>query len=88
MDKIAAKRIAFVKSHGYKNISVFARAVGEHPSNVHKVLKGQQLPRIEKLFTYAAFLDVDMSQILGLFYPEQMKHYKDTRKALKEAAEE
>ena len=47
------KRIQFIKDHGYKNVSVFADAVNEHPSNVHKILKGQQIPKIQKLFVYA-----------------------------------
>lgn len=83
MDK--EKRIAFIKSHGYKNVSAFAEAAGEHPSNVHKIIKGQQMPKIEKLFNYAAILDVDMSQILALFYPEDMKRYKEIRKIRREA---
>ena len=74
------KRIQFIKDHGYKNVSVFADAVNEHPSNVHKILKGQQIPKIQKLFVYAAALDVDISKVLEMFYPEEMRQYKEARK--------
>ena len=79
-------RIAFITTHGYKNVTKFSEAVHEDVSNVHKILGGQQLPRIEKLFTYAAALDVDITKLLSLSYPEDMKRYKEARRQRKEGS--
>lgn len=83
MDK--CKRISFVLDHGYKSVSRFAEEVHEDPSNVHKVLKGEQIPKIQKILTYAAALDVDVMKLLEMFYPEETKEYKAIRRQKKEA---
>ena len=44
------KRVDFILSRGFKNISQFSIAVSDNPSNVTKVLSGKQRPEIEKLF--------------------------------------
>ena len=78
------KIIQFVLDKGYKNVSRFAEDVHEDASNVHKVLKGEQAPKIQKLLVYAAALDVDIVKLLELFYPDEVKEYKAIRKQKKE----
>ena len=67
------KRIDFILSRGFKNISQFSIAVNDYPSNVTKLLSGKQRPEIEKLFKWADVLQVDIIQLLMLFYPDEMK---------------
>ncbi len=67
------KRIDFILSRGFKNISQFSIAVNDSPSNVTKVLSGKQRPEIDKLFKWADVLQVDIIQLLMLFYPDEMK---------------
>lgn len=78
------KIIKFVLDKGYKNVSKFAEDVHEDASNVHKVLKGEQIPKIQKILTYAAALDVDVMKLLEMFYPEETKEYKAIRRQKKE----
>lgn len=67
------KRIDFILSRGFKNISQFSAAVNDSPSNVAKVLSGKQMPEIEKLFKWADVLQASVMQLLMLFYPDEMK---------------
>ena len=67
------KRIDFILSRGFKNISQFSIAVNDNPSNVTKVLSGKQRKKKKKLFKWADVLQVDIIQLLMLFYPDEMK---------------
>ena len=72
-------RKEFFAQRGFINLSEFAREVGDNPSNVHKVIKGQQKPTIEKLLKYAAVLDCDVIQLIYLFYYEETTAYIKAR---------
>lgn len=72
----------FITERGFKNLSEFARAVHDDPTNVHKVVKGQQRPTIEKLLKYAAVLDADVIQLVYLFYFKETSDYVKARNAL------
>lgn len=80
MDLVKARK-DFITERGFKNLSEFARAVGEEPTNVHKVVKGQQRPTIEKLLKYAAVLDADVIQLVYLFYFKETSEYVAMRNA-------
>lgn len=82
--KYAYRGIEFVTDRGYHSVTDFAEAVNEDVSNVHKVLKGKQKPKIQKILTYAAALDVDVMKLLEMFYPEETKEYKAIRRQKKE----
>ena len=69
------KAIDFIKSQGYKNISDFARAVNDNPSNVRKVLIGKQKPDIKKCFIYANALHCTIDQVLMIFYSDLMTEH-------------
>lgn len=85
LDNGKNKRFQFFQDHGYKNVSAFAEAVHEDASNVHKLLRGEQIPKIPKLLVYAGVLDVDVMKLLEIFYPDEVKEYKAIRKQKKEA---
>ena len=78
MDLIKDRK-EFITQRGFRNLSEFARACGENASNVHKVIKGQQKPSIEKLLKYAAALDCDVIQLIYLFYYEETIAYIKAR---------
>ena len=65
------RRKDFIKEK-FKSVRQFALAVNDDPSNVLKVLKGQQKPEIQKLFVWATALECDIIQLLVLFYPKEM----------------
>ena len=69
------KRIIFIMERGYKSISDFARAVGENPSNMARIFRGEQKPEINKILKYALALDSEIEQILMLFYYDEMTAY-------------
>ena len=69
------KRLKFIKERGFNNISEFARAVGEDPTNTAKVFRGEQKPKLDKLLKYALALDAEIEQMLMLFYNDEMKMY-------------
>ena len=69
----------FIKTRGFKNLSVFARAVDEYPSNIHKIIKGIQLPKVERLLQWAIVLDCDIEQLITLFYPNEMRKYVEAK---------
>lgn len=69
------KAIEFMKQQGYKNMSDFARAVNEEPTNVRKVMIGQQKPNIEKCFKYANALHCSINQVLMIFHTDLMNEH-------------
>ena len=69
------ERKKFLKAYGFKNVSEFARAVGEDPCNTHKLMCGKQKPDVVKLLKYASILDCSIDQIMYLFYPDEMSDY-------------
>lgn len=72
MNSLVNKRKQLLFSHDYKTYTDFARAVNDDPSNVRKVIIGEQIPSISKLFMWASVLDVNIIYILALFYPKEM----------------
>ena len=72
-ESIIEKRKRYIKQHGFKNLSRFAFAIGDSPTNVHKVVKGLHRPSIEKMFAYAMGLHAPIEEVLWLFYEDEMK---------------
>ncbi len=72
MNSLVNKRKQLLLTHGYKTYTDFARAVNDDSSNVRKVIIGEQIPSISKLFLWASVLDINIVQILHLFYPIEM----------------
>lgn len=76
------KTIDFILKSGFSNISEFAKAVNEDPTNTFKVLHGKQKPNIDKCFKYANALNCSIDQVLMLFYTDQfnehIRHYNET----------
>lgn len=66
-------RKEFIIKHGFKNIAEFARSVNDNQSNILKILKGQRLPEIQKLFMWADILQVNITELLYLFYTDAME---------------
>lgn len=79
-DKVILFRIKFIKEHGFKNLSEFARAVGEDATNVHKVVKGIQKPSIQKIFRWANALDCDFEDLVFLFYSDEFCKNKNRKR--------
>lgn len=79
-DKTIQFRTKFIKQHGFKNLSEFARAVGEDATNVHKVVKGRQKPSIQKIFKWANALDCDFEDLVYLFYTDEFCENKNRNK--------
>ena len=65
------RRKDFIKDVVLRILVCFARTAGEDPSNMYKVIKGQQRPEIQKLFRFADALHCSIHQKLYLFYPDE-----------------
>lgn len=70
---IVITRKQFIKAAGFSTISSFSEAVGEDVTNVSKIIRGDQKPRIEKLFHWASILKCPIDDLLWLFYETQMR---------------
>lgn len=75
MDKESEQRLNFITAHGFKNMSDFAKAIGDERQNVYKVIHGKQQLTVKRMVKYCNVLGCSIIELLYVFYPKEMKEY-------------
>ncbi len=65
-----------IENAGFKGLRDFGRATGIQAGNILPNLKGRDLS-IQRLFIYANTLKVPVTDVLRVFYPEEMRVNRD-----------
>lgn len=65
----------YIKSHGFKSINAFAKALGTDRQNIWKATSGIQNLTIETLLKWAKTLKCPVDDLIQLFYPTEWEMY-------------
>lgn len=65
----------YIKSHGFKSINAFAKALGTGRQNIWTATSGRQNLNIETLLKWARVLKCPVDDLIALFYPAEWEMY-------------
>ena len=71
--KTKSRFLNLIKEKGYTTIEEFAKDCEMKPQSVFTHIRGEYLPGVKKLFKYSEVLKVDITTMLKIFYPKEMK---------------